>query len=62
MKIKVLYREITNCTECPFYCKTYSGAVCNHPDRGNSNILENAIPPDCPLPDMRLDTEDDSSE
>lgn len=62
MKIKILYREITCCPECPYYCKTYSGTVCNHLGRDNSNVLENSIPSDCPLPDMRLDTEDDSFE
>ena len=65
MKIKVLYREITNCIMCP-YCQDdqveFGDQACTHPENALAEISETSIPPTCPLPDMRLDTEDDSSE
>jgi hypothetical protein len=63
MRIKVIYREITNCRECPFcFSLSTGGAVCSNKERRASVVPESLIPPDCPLPDMRLDTEDDSTE
>jgi hypothetical protein len=59
MKIKILYREITSCEMCP-YCHEY---VCQHPDEKiDVSTASKSIPSHCLLPDMRLDTEDDSTE
>jgi hypothetical protein len=60
--IKVLYKEITCCPECPYYQYHYYSNLCMNKDKGDSKVLETSIPKDCPLPNFRLDTEDDGIE
>jgi hypothetical protein len=63
MAIKVLYKEISTCFQCPYCVGKTHVPFCSNNDRGpRTTVSDIGVPSDCPLPDFRLDTEDDSFE